>query len=81
MKSYPEGGVTNYLGVHNSGEWSGGASLRDSASIYQALAGEKNSEGFLQFSTILEPPEVKSDAQNPSIIGAKLIGFEHRIWL
>ena len=41
---------------------------RDSATSYQALAGEKNLEGFRQVSTIFMPPEVKSVAQNPSIL-------------
>ena len=62
------GGVTNYLGVPNSGEGLGEAIHRDSASSYQGLAGEKNLEGFLQVSTIFEPPKAKSDAQNPSIL-------------
>ena len=55
----------------NSGEGLGEAIPRDSAKAYQALAGEKNLEGSLQVSTILEAPKVKSDAQKPSIIGVE----------
>ena len=81
MKSYPQGGCTNYLGVHNSGEGLEEAILRDSANSYQALAGEKNLEGFLHVWTTFSSHKAKKVAQNRSNLAPNLTGFELFFWL